>query len=555
MSKKQVFKAYHQHQLMLLPPNLEELIPGNHLVRIVNRVVDKLDLCLLVSCYEGGGTSAYHPVMLVKVVIYAYASKIYTARKIAKALREDINFMWLSGGNRPDFRTINNFRSGRLKPLIDRLFGSFLKMLIDEGYVRIEHYCVDGTKMRAAVGKHSYVWKKNAKRYKESTEEKIRELLHYIEESNKAEDQSYGDKDLEELGDGKDIDGEELGRKIQELKETIEERFKETGDTSELRNCRQAIREIEKKHIPKLAHYTNQLSILGSRNSYSKTDHDATFYKTKDGRLMPGYNVQLGTENQFILNYSIHQNPADNVHLKSHMERFHRLSGRYPKDIIGDSAYGNEENYAFIKEQGIGNYLKYPSFHQEQSRARTNNPVDRSGFTYDSSRDEYVCPGTRRLIFKEVRHEATSTGYHQKVRIYECHDCSGCVFAAQCIKGKGHKRIHINPTLENYRQEAYENLTSAKGIQYRKQRNVDVEPVFGHMKWNRGFQRFLLRGVPKVNVEVGLMSFAHNIKKMAAAIHPIAKKSDQKIASGLKIIKNIFIRIGRLSFLMPELGF
>src|SRR5690349_6731674 len=108
-----VFKQYNQQQALLLPPCLEELIPTKHLVRVVNEVVESMDICDLIKLYEGGGTSAYHPRMLLKVLLYAYSVKIYTGRKIAKALDENIHFMWLSGMSRPDFRTINNFRSSK----------------------------------------------------------------------------------------------------------------------------------------------------------------------------------------------------------------------------------------------------------------------------------------------------------------------------------------------------------------------------------------------------------------------------------------------------------
>ena len=138
--KKVAFKSYTPTQALLLPPDLEELIPRRHLVRVVNAVVDKMDMSSIVETYEGGGTSSYHPRMLLKVLLYAYCMKIYTGRKIAKALREDINFMWLAAYNRPDFRTINLFRSKRIKDTIEALFSSMLTFLMEHGYIKFENY-------------------------------------------------------------------------------------------------------------------------------------------------------------------------------------------------------------------------------------------------------------------------------------------------------------------------------------------------------------------------------------------------------------------------------
>src|SRR5690606_29542327 len=135
VTSKAPFKEYNQQQIQLLPPSLEELIPKNHVVRIVNQVVERLDISSIINQYEGGGASAYHPRMLLKVLLYGYAMKIYTGRKIAKALAQDVTFMWLAAYSRPDFRTINLFRSGILRETIEDLFKGDLLLLLENGYV------------------------------------------------------------------------------------------------------------------------------------------------------------------------------------------------------------------------------------------------------------------------------------------------------------------------------------------------------------------------------------------------------------------------------------
>ncbi len=147
---------------MLLPPDLAEMIPISHMVRIVNTIIDGLNIDPLIATYLGGGTSAYHPKMMLKVLVYAYISKIYSSRCIAKALRQDIHFMWLSAMTRPDFRTINGFRSGRLKKVIDQVFTDTVVYLLDHKYINFNEYFVDGTKVRADNNKHKVVWAKKA---------------------------------------------------------------------------------------------------------------------------------------------------------------------------------------------------------------------------------------------------------------------------------------------------------------------------------------------------------------------------------------------------------
>jgi transposase len=215
------FKAYTMEQASLLPPKLEELIPEDHLVRVVNRVVEAIDLEPLLAKYKGGGTSSYHPRMMLKVLVYAYSEKVFTSRRIEKGLRENVNFMWLAGGNRPDFRTINRFRGVVMKGEVREVFTGVLELLIEEGYVKLENYFIDGTKIGADANLHKVVWAKKTEKYKARLREKIKELLDEIEKVNEQENEAYGDEDLEEMGGKGGIDAEKLKSKVAELNERL----------------------------------------------------------------------------------------------------------------------------------------------------------------------------------------------------------------------------------------------------------------------------------------------------------------------------------------------
>jgi len=181
---------------------------------------------------------------------------------------------------------------------------------------------------------------------------------------------------------------------------------------------------------------------------------------------------------------------------------------------MGDCGFGSEENYDYLQKQGIGNYLKYNTFHQELKGKSPQNRFHKNNFTYDKNDECFLCPETRRLRFKETRENKTANGYVSRSDLYVCEDCSGCAYAAECKKTDGPRTLTSRPHLDTHRREAMKNLTTPEGIQLRKQRGVDVESVFGHIKHNMGYRRFRLRGLPKVNIEMGLLSMAHNMMKM-----------------------------------------
>ena len=161
VSDKITYKPYNQGEQWLLPPSLDELVPQNHFVRIVSKTVDELEIEeVFARNTKGGGASRYNPIMLLKVLIYCYMTGTYSSRQIAKQCRENVNVMWLTGFQKPDFRTINTFRSEKLKDSIEEIFVSTVKLLNRKGYVSLEKYFVDGTKIESAANKYTFVWKK-----------------------------------------------------------------------------------------------------------------------------------------------------------------------------------------------------------------------------------------------------------------------------------------------------------------------------------------------------------------------------------------------------------
>ena len=517
-----VFKPYVMNQISLIPPSYDEMIAKKHLVRTVNEAVEKIDLSALMKQYKGGGTSSYHPKMMLKVLVYAYCEKIYSSRRVAKALRENIHFMWISGENTPDFRTINSFRSSRMKPVIDEVFTSVLEYLVEGGYVKLENYFLDGTKIEANANKHKVVWSKRNENYQKRVREQIKGLLDEIEKANEAENEKYGDDDLEELGGNgqEDINSERLKKKIDELNQRLREQ-------PQKKETRQAMKKLEKDCLPRLEKYEQQEETLAGRNSYAKTDEDASCMRMKEDRgaerpwPKPAYNIQIGTEGQFIVGFSIHQRAGDTACLIPHFEKMHKGLGLLPRVAVADAGYGSEENYAYIEKFGMQNYVKYNTFYQDTHHYRKPELIRKHQFRaeqfgYDAEKDQFICPGNKRLSFVNATRHKTENGYATDRRNYRCADCMGCSLKPQCTQAKENRSIRISFRLMAYREQARNNLTSDRGVRLRSERCTEVETVFGHIKHNMGFRRFLLRGLDKVNTEWGLISIAHNMRKMAA---------------------------------------
>src|SRR5512136_1618891 len=450
-----VFKPYPFGQMTLLPRQYDEFIPADHLVRVISEVIEKLDLRPVEAQYKGGGTSSYHPRMLLKVLVYAYSQKIYSSRRIAKAVREQLPFLWLSGGQQPDFRTLNAFRSSRLKGVIDEVFASVLEYLVETGHVKLAHYFVDGTKIEADANKHKVVWRKRKETYENRLRPQIQTLVQEIEQVNAAEQTAYGEQDLEELGaetPAPELTAEALKAKIAALNarlQTLAPAAPGAGPTAETtRAARQALKKLEQDCLPRLAKYEQQTETLAGRNSYAKTDPDASCMRMKEDRgaekpwPKPAYNVQIGTEGQFIVGFSVHGRAGDTSCLIPHLENLHNHLGRLPRNIITDAGYGSAENYAYLEQHELGNYLKYNTFYQDTHHYRKAELLRKrqflaENFPYDGDKDEFTCPAHQRLRFQYTSRYTSDNGYVTNRRLYECLACSQCPLKPECTRAKG----------------------------------------------------------------------------------------------------------------------
>lgn len=522
----QVFKPCQQHQLRLLPLDLDVMVADGHLVRVVDDIISSIDTSELYSLYKGGGTSAYDPVMLLKVIVYAYASGIYSSRKIEAATRENVNFLWLCGQIPLDHATISRFRTQRLKDVFEDIFASVIELLAKRGYLTLKTYFLDGTKIEANANKYSFTWAKSTKKNQTKLREKIHAHLETIDRLNEAEDALLGDSgpqkiDTEEI---KDV-AAKINKRLKERKKEREcdasEASKKIQPSCEERVLKRTAKAIEKDWLPRMERYESDLEAMGSRKSLSKTDRDATFMRMKEdamknGQLKAAYNVQAGTEDQFILGYTIHQRPGDTACMTRHLDHFKDTYGHLPDKVVADAGYGSEENYDYLDKNKVEAFVKYNWFFKEQKRKHKEDPFDTGKWPYDERTDTYTCPEGRTLVFDCIKESTSDTGYVSCARVYRCSGCDECPSKKRCVKetdNEHNRSLAIRPRLKEFRDKARLRLISKEGVKLRKQRNTDVETVFGDIKYNHQFKRFTLRGLAKVTLEFGLVAMGHNMRK------------------------------------------
>ena len=520
------YKPYNQDVVVHLPILLEEVVKDNVLVQIINEVVNQIDIYELSVYYSGKGCPPYFPLMLIKVWVYGFCNKIYTSRPLARKLRENLCFMWLAGGQKPCFKTLSEFRGNRMQGIIEVVFKQVLHYLVENDYVDLEDLYVDGSKWEANGNKHKIIWRKNTQRYKKAVEERIAALLNQFNEMQRAEDEQYGSRDLKGMGSEAEVkialDSRTLHQKIQQVQDLVSEEV----DKAQQRKLKSLAKKLAKE-TEKIEKYEKQEAILGGRNSYSKTDEDATGMRMKDDLLKPSYNPQISSSNQFIVNATLHQNSSDSVTLPSHIEKLEErvvdlVDSTWCPSMTTDAGYGSEENYEILAQKGIIGYVKYPSWYAEHTGEIKKRIYNKYNWAYDQAGDFFLCPQERKLQFLEWSERTNRNGYQQHFKVYECESCLNCPVFEKCRGDRASKetnrRIHVNEKLEQHKQKAKALLLSQEGKEKRSNRATEVETPFGNIKYNLGHRRFILRGLKKVNVEFLLLAIAHNLRKVYCKI-------------------------------------
>ena len=480
----------------------EKIIPEDDSVRLLDDIVDELDARSLTYAYSNNGRPpAIDPVTLLKIVLYANMEGIYSSRAIESACRRDINFMWLLNGQQPpSYHTIARFRSQRLSKCSKELFYALVKGLKAIGEIEYEHLFVDGTKIEANANKYTFVWKKSVTKYEAQLDNKLSELVPLL-------CTKYG-----VLTDSAD-----------ELKKALRDRVTEpfVHGTGKRKSVLQKDIEQLEELLSRKQKYIQYGETFKGRNSFSKTDPDATFMHMKEdhmrnSQLKPGYNVQLGVEGEYITGLSISSERSDQLALIPLLNDMKRYLAVEYKDITADAGYESEENYTYLESSGMVGYIKPQNYEKSKKKGYKNNIALRENMVYNAKKDEYTCKAGRTLRVVGVGTRKSVSGFVSELTKYECESCDNCLVRSKCTKSSGNRRLDVSKRFVEQRERSLKLITSEKGKLLRINRSIQSEGAFGVIKQNYAFRQFLLRGNKKVMNEMVLVAMAYNINKLHA---------------------------------------
>ena len=491
------------------------LIPEDDSVRLLSQILEGLNYKKLYRAYSHTGRKpSVDPKVLFKVLTYAYANNIYSSRKIETACKRDINFMWLlQGAKAPDHSTIARFRKEYLKDALEDLFYQMVQYLHSIGEIRFENLFVDGTKIEANANKYTFVWKKAVNKNEAKMFVKIQSCIESINLTYMTNFAVAKDTLLEDIKKALDYVNEKIQEEQIELVHGIGKR----------KSALQKFKEELESFYERQEKYNTHNKLFQGRNSYAKTDSDATFMHMKDdhmrnSQLKPGYNVQIGVESEYVTAVGVFQDRSDIATLIPFLEDIKANLGITYQNIIADSGYESEENYLYLEENEHNCYIKPQTYEKWKKKSFKNDISKRENMLYNEEKDEYTCHNGKQLKATVIAHRTSATGYRSEITVYECEDCSDCACKSKCTKAQGNRKMQVSKTFIAKRQLSYENIMSKKGILLRINRSIQVEGAFGVLKNDYQFNRFLTRGKNSVKNEFILLCFGYNINKLHAKI-------------------------------------
>ena len=496
---------------LVFPVETGILIPEDDSVRLLSQIMEELDYTKLYQAYSSQGRNpVVEPEILFKILIYAYMNNIYSSRKIEKACKRDINFMWLLKGRKaPDHNTIARFRTERLVGIVDDLFNQFIEKLKDFGEIEFKNIFIDGTKIEANANKYTFVWKKSTDKFQAKLQEKIKKI---IEEINLEFNTKYIFSEPETKIDY-----------LQEILEFLSENSKHEniefvhGKGKRKTKIQKFIEDLS-EFIEKQEKYDNYTKTFDGRNSFSKTDKEATFMHMKEdhmrnSQLKPGYNMQIGVEGEYIVGVDISSERSDQLTFIPFLKKLNEnLSQRF-QNITADAGYESEENYVYLETTKQNTFIKPQTYENMKKRSFKNNISKRENMIYDEINDEYTCHNNKKLNVIGEYIRKSKSGYEADVTVYECEDCYGCQYKPRCTKAKGNKKLTVSKKFIQKRLKSLGNITSLQGIMLRTNRSIQVEGAFGVLKEDYGFRRFLCRGKKNVKTEFTILCFGYDINK------------------------------------------
>lgn len=511
---KHISQTYDTPYQLKLPIEVSTIIEITDPVYSFCEVISHVDLNKhIVNERNNTGRPKYDSVTLLKVILFAFMEYGYAStRDIEKLCKTDIRFMWLLQDRKaPSHMTIDNFMKDYLTDSIEDILSEISKYIFDSENVDLNHTYIDGTKIIANANKYSWVWKKTSLRNREKTFSKITDLLTQINETLLSYSvrfeirQEYAIEYLTEItARYKSLLGIDPGKFVYGPghRKSLEQKHYES------------LLELTEK----LKKYAEHIKICGdSRNSFSKTDNDATFMRIKkdymgNDQLLPGYNVQLALCDEYVAAYDVQQYASDMDCFQPLMNKFYKTHGFYPEYPVADAGYGSFDNYLFCEEHNMKKYMKFTMFDKETEDDKFHNDPFRAVNFPINEAGNPVCPNNKEFRFLKTK-GIRGNHYGRTEELWMCEDCSECPYSDRCKKAEGNRIVRLNRELSEYHREVISNLECVHGALLRMNRSIQAEGAFGTIKWNRSYVRARRRGLKQIILEIGMISCGFNLHK------------------------------------------
>ena len=470
------------------------------------------------------GRPRYDREKLLKIVLFAFMEYGYcSVRFIQKLCETDIRFLWLlDEENAPSHMTISNFIQKELSASVDSIFNDINSYIFAKEHVDTDHVYIDGTKIEANANKYTWVWKKSCLKSRNNVFAKLTSLIQEMNEimavHRRAVFEIRQEYAVEYVEYVLSTFLDAVGMKEEEFvhgkgkRKTPAQRLWE-----KVRDC-----------CKKLKEYAYKISVCGdSRNSYSKTDRDATFMRfkkdhMKNDQLLPGYNLQLAICDEYIAHYGVFAFASDMDCFQPLMDGFFKRYQKYPRYPLADAGYGSFNNYLYCELHNMEKFMKFTMYEKETKDVKyRDNPYRACNFDIDHE-GYMICPNGKRFHFLKSA-PVKGNQFGRTEEYYRCEDCTDCIHREKCHKSKDNRVVRINEELTQFHKEVLDNLNCVHGALLRMNRSIQAEGAFGGIKWNRGYKRLRRRGIEGVILELGLISCGFNLhkyhlKKMAAQV-------------------------------------
>jgi len=503
-------KNYTTNQLVL-PLNLGIILPAKSEVHTYLELMKGIDLRKYFGTRSNKGRIPKNRVKIMNAILFGYMIDFRSTRAIEKACINDIRFMYLIEGMASPSHTLINNVMNEIREKLDSLLLEINQEIMKREDLDLDKLYIDGTKIEADANKYTFKWKKSILKHRDKLYIKVtKEIVQYNEITKE-----YGYKTITVKEKYK---AKELEKIVNRLVGLIDHLGIETVYGKGKRKTPiQRLYDNFNEYYNKLTEYETDLKIIGpNRNSYSKSDHDATFMHMKEdhmrnAQLKPGYNVQIGVSNEYIMVIDAYQQRSDDHTFEPILEKYNIMYDRYPKYPVADAGYGGYDNYRYCESKGMELYQKYKMWSKEKEPSFKKQIYKQANLKQDKQ-GNYICPNNKKFI-KQYDYQSKYLRYDHTMTLYECFSCDKCRKKKKCTNAKGNRTITVLNGLKELKQKAQENLNSELGIELRVKRSIQVEGAFGIIKEDMKFRRFTRTMFSGIKLELNLIAIGFNLKK------------------------------------------